>query len=353
MTQTEKDKAADEARLEWLRSRQRGIGGSDVAAIMGVSAYRTALDVYEDKTREITEDSTPSEAAYWGTQLEAVVASEFERRTGMKVQRVTETVVSQLTPYVGDKAPAGWARANIDRAVINPDIAKAVKLTKNKKFLDQGLKLTTDTILECKTASLRMADEWGPSQEAEIVAGNFTSEHEIPVYYETQVQWYMGVTGAKRCFVAVLIGGQDFRIYLVERNGPVIQALSRACFDFWEKHVLARVPPEPTSVEDVKRLFPQDSGEMVEASNDEAALIGEYRTLKGQIAELEAQQKAVASKLICAIGERTGLTIAGKKAATYKTQTAQRFSSTALKAARPEIFAAYAKTTSTRVLRVA
>lgn len=353
MTQTEKDKAAAEARLEWLSSRQRGIGGSDVAAIMGVSPYRTALDVYYDKVTPIVEDRQTSEAAYWGTQLEEVVAQEFSRRTGMKVQRVTETISSQLTAYVGDQAPADWARGNIDRAVINPELAGVVKLTKNPRFVEQGLKLTTDTILECKTASTYKSSEWGASQEAEIKEGEVTSEHEIPVYYETQVQWYMGVTGAKRCFVAVLIGGQDFRIYLVERNEPVIQALATACFEFFEKHVRARIPPEPTSVEGVKRLFPQDSGEMSEASNDEAALIGEYRNLKGQIAELEAQQKAVASKLICAIGERAGLTIGGEKAATYKTQTANRFSSTALKAARPEIFAEYVKTASTRVLRVA
>lgn len=351
MTETEKDKA--EARLEWLRARQHGIGGSDVAAIMGVSTYRTALDVYEDKTREITEDAAPSEAAYWGTTLESVVAAEFERRTGMKVQRVNDTIKSQLTDFVGDQAPADWARANLDRAVINPELAGKVRITKEKRFSSQGLKLTTDTILECKTASLRMADQWGPSQEAEIVSGEITSGHEIPVYYETQVQWYMAVTGARRCYVAVLIGGQDFRIYCVERNSPVIQALASACFDFWTKHVLARVPPEPTSVEDVKKLFPQDSGEMTEATNDEAALIGEYRTLKGQIAELEAQQKAVAAKLICAIGPRAGILIGGEKAATYKTQTAQRFSSSALKAARPEIFAEYSKTSSTRVLRVA
>ena len=213
--------------------------------------------------------------------------------------------------------------------------------------------LTTDAILECKTANARMSPEWGASQEAEILAGDVTSEHEIPIYYETQIQWYMAITGANICYVAVLIGGQDFRMYAVKRNEEVIQAIATKCFDFWKNNVKAGVPPAPTTVEDVKKLFPTDSGEMAEATNDEAVLIGEYRNLKEQISELESQQKAVASKLICSIGDRTGLLIAGKKAATYKAQTAKRFSSTDFKAADPATYAQFTKEITTRVLRIA
>ena len=94
-------------------------------------------------------------------------------------------------------------------------------------------------ILECKTASSFIADQWGPSQEAEIVAGKIVTEHKIPIYYETQVQWYMGVTGAKRCYVAALLGGQDFRIYCVERDDDVIDALQSQCREFWYQNVPA------------------------------------------------------------------------------------------------------------------
>ena len=69
--------------------------------------------------------------------------------------------------------------------------------------------------------------------------------------------------------------------------------------------------------------------------------------------ELEAQEKAIASKIILAIGADTGITIAGKKAATYKAQTSRRFDSTAFKADDPETYAAYCKPSSFRVLRVA
>lgn len=187
-------------RLEWLKNRQTGIGGSDVAAILGLSRYKSALDVYNDKVGEISE-SEQSQAAYWGTQLEDIVAKEFQKRTGMKVQKVN----SQLSRD-------GWMHANIDRAVVNPEISGNVRVLDEAKQLETGRLLTTDSILECKTASSFIADQWGPSQEAEIVAGKAVVEHKIPIYYETQVQWYMGVTGAKRCYVAALLGGQDFRI---------------------------------------------------------------------------------------------------------------------------------------------
>ena len=218
-------------RLEWLKTRQTGIGGSDVAAILGLSRYKSALDVYNDKVGEVS-DSEQSQAAYWGTQLEDIVAKEFQKRTGMKVQKIN----SQLSRD-------GWMHANIDRAVVNPEISGNVRVLDEAKQLETGRLLTTDSILECKTASSFIADQWGPSQEAEIVAGKAVVEHKIPIYYETQVQWYMGVTGAKRCYVAALLGGQDFRIYCVERDDDVIDALQQQCREFWFERVLKQVPP--------------------------------------------------------------------------------------------------------------
>ena len=87
-------------RIEWLKARQKGIGGSDVAAILGINPYRTPLDIYREKTTEITEDRAPSEAAYWGTQLESIVAQEFSKRTGFMIQRVYHQLASNLDHYI-------------------------------------------------------------------------------------------------------------------------------------------------------------------------------------------------------------------------------------------------------------
>ena len=243
-------------RIEWLKARQKGIGGSDVAAILGINPYRTPLDIYREKTTEITEDRAPSEAAYWGTQLESIVAQEFSKRTGFMIQRVYHQLASNLDHYIGTSTPTQWALANIDGAVINHRISAAVRLTNPASIWNvQKLMMTTDTLLECKTAYALMAEHWGLSQEAEIIKREITSKHKIPLYYETQVQWYMAVTAAKLCYVAVLIGGQDFRIYAVDRNESIIQMIATRCFDFWMKHVRAGVPPEPIIDDDVKNLL--------------------------------------------------------------------------------------------------
>ena len=142
-------------------------------------------------------------------------------------------------------------------------------------------------------------------------------------------------------------------MYEVKRDEDVIDAIVSKCRDFWENHVLKDVPPAPINVDDIKKLYAKDSGEMTEATNEEATDIGELRNLKEQIKSLKEQEEAVASRLIMAIGEKTGLTLGGKKAVTYKAMNITRFSSTDFKKEHPDLYQTFAKTTSTRVLRLA
>ena len=324
----------------WLAQRRTGIGGSDVAAILGLSKYKSPLDVYADKTGQ-TPDGEQSQAAYWGTKLEDVVAKEFQERTGLKVQRVNKQLSREE-----------WMHANIDRAVVNHAISGTVRIQGEAKQAETGRLLTTDAILECKTASSYIADQWGPSQEEEIVSGKVVSDHKIPIYYETQVQWYLGVTGASVCYLAALLGGQDFRIYLVQRDNEVITALQDQCRAFWFENVQKRIPPEPHTAEEVQKLFAKDDGEMVEATNDVAADIGELRNLTEQVKMLEAEQKIVKDRICVALGEKTGFLIAGEKACTFKAQKSTRFDTTRFKKEQPETYATYVKTSETRVFRL-
>lgn len=178
----------ENARQTWLESRRLGVGGSDVAAILGLSKYKSPYQLWLDKTgRSDLEDST-IEPAYWGNMLEDIVAKEYAKRNGVKIQRVNATIRNPEHE---------WMIANIDRAIVNPDISGNVRI--------KGGKLTTDRILECKTANQYLAKLWGDEQS-----------EQVPDYYLTQVQWYMGNTGASMCGLGVLIGGQKFRSYQVQ-----------------------------------------------------------------------------------------------------------------------------------------
>lgn len=298
---------ADLTRGEWLALRRRGIGGSDVAAILGLSKWRTPLDVYLDKIGE-GEDQPDSPAMEWGRRLEPVIREKYAEATGLAVEKPDMMLISGEHHYMV---------ADLD-----------------------GI-CSDGRLLEIKTA--RSGADWGEP-----------GTDEIPEYYMTQVQHYMAVAGSARCDVAVLIGATDFRIYAVERDQELIDMLIKAEGDFWHDHVEPRMPPAPTTAADVRALYADDDGELAEATNDEAVLIGELKTARARLKELEGEVKALESKLIVAIGARAGLTIAGEKAATYKTQTSRRFSATAFKAAAPaDIYAKYVTESKTRVLRIA
>lgn len=310
----------------WLALRKRGIGGSDIGSVLGFNPYRGAVELFEEKAglREAP-DLSEKQAVYWGHALESIVAEEFSRRTGFKIQRVNYTLIRD-----------DFMVANIDRAVVNPAIAKTVR--PNKAIANDGLALTTDTILEIKTAGARSANLWGDSQEAEIIAGNVFSDHQIPDSYELQVQWYMAVTGARVCYVAVLIGGQDFRCYRVDRDDALIATMIERARTFWFDHVLKKVPPQPTTGRDAEILAPRDDGSSIEASNEIAAVYGDLRALKAQAADLKTAIAEKEDKLKAFMCDAAYLRLGDRVCATWKTSSRTAFDQAAFKDADPDLF---------------
>lgn len=185
-----------ENKLEWLQERQKGIGGSDVGAILGFNKYKTAFEVYLEKTEPILEVREQSESAYWGDQFEEVVAKEFEKRTGKKVRRDRRHFQHKDYPFMV---------ANIDRRIVGEN-----------------------SILECKTANQFLSKDW--------------EEEEIPASYLVQVQHYLAVTGAEKGYIAVLIGGQKFVWKEVERDEELIKMIIDSEKNFW-KMVQDKTPP--------------------------------------------------------------------------------------------------------------
>jgi putative phage-type endonuclease len=62
---------------EWLELRRKGLGGSDVATAMGLSPWKSPMQLYLEKTGEIDPEPLTSEVVYWGTVLESVIANRF------------------------------------------------------------------------------------------------------------------------------------------------------------------------------------------------------------------------------------------------------------------------------------
>jgi len=312
-----------QARIDWLKGRQAGIGGSEIAAIVGLSQYRTPTQVWESKINPVQDEET-SQPAYWGTVLEDVVAKEYAWRTGRKIQRLTSQMTHPDFPF---------AIANIDRAVINPEISGNVRWKNGR--------VTTDRLLECKTANAFMDKQWGEA-----------GTDSVPDAYLIQCQWYMGVTGASICDLAVLIGGQDFRIYTILRDDDLINDLLLQGAAFWEL-VQSRTEPDPVNYpECVKKWAKSDPALSVQADDLLIDDLDKIQSIKAQVKELEAQEDALKARVLTALESAETLTYQGVKVATCKTQLRNSFDAKTFEKDHPDLYAQYKKTSSTRVLRI-
>jgi putative phage-type endonuclease len=234
----------------WLEERKTYIGGSDLGAILGINNFRTELDVYFEKTAEGIVEDNVGDAAYWGTILEDVVAAEYAKRTGFKIEKPAGLIRHNEYPFIA---------CNLDYWVID----------------DQG----NSHILECKTANQQKSTCWGEE-----------GTNQIPESYLYQVAYYAAITGASRVDIAVLIGGQDFRIYRYDKDEVMESKLIRVARKFWNNHVLAGAPPKPRTQEDAAKLYPKANG--LEVRADDIVL-----TKVQVLQDLKAREKTLAEEI--------------------------------------------------------
>lgn len=312
-------------RDQFLAGRKKGIGGSDVAAILGFSPYKSPYQLWLDKTGRTERSEAQSESAHFGHLLEDVVAKEYSRRAGVKVQRVTQQL--SLTEHP-------WAIGNIDRAVINPEISG------NVRFKDG--QLTTDKLLECKTASEYMSKLFGEE-----------GSDQVPDYYLTQCLWYLLLSGCQFIDLAVLIGGNKFRMYRIERDEELIQSIFEQVKGFWFNHVISDIPPDPTCFDDVLHRWSKHVvGKQVEADFEHIKLAEELVAVQNRQKTDKAREDEIKLKIVTTMQDAEMMISQGKAMFTYKEQSATRIDSTLLKKEKPDLFDQYSKKSSTRVFRI-
>ncbi|AZN35494.1 YqaJ viral recombinase family nuclease [Iodobacter ciconiae] len=251
-------------REEWLRIRGLGIGSSDAAAAIGLSPYKSPLSLWLEKThRRPPDDLSEKEAVIWGTVLEPVLATVYAQRTGLKVRKVNAVLQDPDYPFM---------LANLDREVLgHPD---------------------GTGVLEIKTASYFSAPQW---------------EDGIPVAYQCQVLHQLAVTGHAWADVAVLIGGQDFRIYRIQRDEDKIADLIRLVSVFWQ-HITNDTQPTPDGSEDAAKalqwLFPRDDGQTLDLSESVEfnQLFSTLLSLRQSKEDVEAQEASVRQQIQNALG---------------------------------------------------
>jgi putative phage-type endonuclease len=293
----------DSARDAWLRERLTGIGSSDAAAVAGQSPWRTPVDVWLEKTQRIAaredEDTGPT---YWGKRLEALVIEEYRNKTGAAIGHQQHLVRHKQYPFM---------IATLDAIAIHPSGGPRP--------------------LEAKTT--RWAREWGEPET-----------DEVPPYYVFQVQHQLAVTGYAVADIAVLIGGSDFRIYQVQRDEGIIDALIKVETEFWQS-VIDRVPPPIRSQSDAARLFPSHvPGSFMDCDEDTYNAWCRLRDARDAMRAANEQVEQLSAQLQGFMGNAEMLTLQGDVLATWrKTAPIRRVDSKKLQREHPVIYAACLK----------
>ncbi|MCI0569281.1 MAG: YqaJ viral recombinase family protein, partial [Myxococcaceae bacterium] len=247
--------------------RRRGIGGSEIGAVAGLSPYATPLDVWRAKVEGTSVPETT--AMRRGRLLEPAVAEWYAEETGASLRSVG-TLQHPTRPI----------------ALATPDRLASLR--------------GEDRVLEIKTSGLRAAERWGrPGTD------------EVPPHYLAQVAWEMAVTGLPQADLAVLIAGEDFRVYHFERDAELEGYLFELAERFWVDHVEARRPPALDGSEAARRWlherYPVERGP-VRAAGPEAerwADVLREATARAGAEDLRAEEAK--NHLKALIGDAEGL----------------------------------------------
>lgn len=246
---------------EWYAARRGRLGGSEIAAVLGLSPWQSRFSLWHLKAGNVAPEPDNREME-WGRDLEALLAARFARQhhmDGWKLRRCA-LHVNLVRPY----------------QVAQPD---RVILLGGRRY----------AALEIKTA--RYADEWGPE-----------GSDDIPVYYRCQAMWQMDCFGFARCHFAVLITGTDYREYLVDYDPDEAQLMRQAAVEFLDS-IEAGTPPSidehAATYRAVRELHPDIDDVEIEVSDD---LAGWYRDALYEAHAAEAAKRLATSRLLDVMG---------------------------------------------------
>lgn len=283
----------------WLEERGRGIGSSEIAAIMGAGRFQTAYDVWERKTGQAAQ----------------------ERETPiMKIGHLLEPYVAELF--------AEAAGAEIDGASAGDWIARLKRKPYMQASPDRIFHLDGEEgILECKTTAVQVDGD------------------ELPEAWVMQLTWQMGITGIRRGALAWLnrTSGK-FGYRFVEYDEKLFDRMEIAASNFWFDHVEERTPPEPQTGEELQKAYPQaEDGKEAVADNDTEDAVEQLKFARDMQDYYCSQAGQLADRIKAFMRDAETLRGAdGATLATWKTRKgAEKFDAKRFKAEHPDTYGQY------------
>lgn len=261
---------------DWLQLRKLGIGGSEIAGVLGISKYHTPLSVYLGKVTDA--EQVENKHTKFGKRMEPVirewVCEEFFERTGIQLH--TETF-----PFVMQNKEHPFMMANIDGFVY---------LDEPYTFEVNGVSYTVLPneygILEIKTASEAQWKQW--------------KDDGIPDDYFCQITHYMAVTGLSYAMIVALVG-KELVWRFVFRDEDICKAITEAARQFWTEYVEKRIPPAPRgSTADAAALYALYPNETPEKTLDLSHMADKrvrHLEIKEEMEKLKAEDDLIKQQI--------------------------------------------------------
>ena len=304
---------------DFTANRTKYLGGSDIGAILGFSKYRTALDVWLEKTGRIT-NTVNNLPIRFGTFAESFVASEYATQTGYDLVHSEEGIPHPQYPFMV---------GHIDRFAFE---SESLEDTDPIDLFNSDGSCAATHLLECKTASPFNQSDWGE-----------LGTDEVPMSYLVQCLWYLAITNLERCDVAVLFGNSDFRIYEVYRDKELEDLIITKAAAFWNDHVQADTPPPAQCEADYQILFKKEvTGKAIEAEPIICELTTKLQLLNSEIKSKDLEISQIKQTIMGHMGEAELLTYQGQVLATWKSpKQSYRLDSKKLELEHPEMISQY------------
>ena len=283
--------------------RRTYLGSHDTSAIAGDNPWSSPIQIYMNKLG-LVEDNKPNEAMLWGLRTQAINLAEFAERMGVDLEGERFIRHKKLK----------WFGGTPDATIKGKKEGVDAKLT---RYLNPR--------------------EWGEEMT-----------DQVPRHILWQCHHFLTLMNYNVWYVSVLFGGQEQRVYRVERDWELSDIIIEMDGDFWREHVEKQNPPEidasPSAKAYLDRTYKDHGDEIRLATDDELGLLNELRKIKERAKTTNELVSFYENRLREAIGDDLGLAHGSIGTVTWKEQKGRKgLDKKALQEDLPEIAEKYTK----------
>ena len=287
------DRVTDPAVQSWMEERQLGVGASEIAVLFGLSPFQTLQELWEQKVYGCSYEPGP-ELFHWGHTMEPVIAAEFERRTGEKVEDPPQMIMIGSKPHY---------RASLDRVIVEDGVPVAALELKN--------------LADSRFGEYRVG---GPS-----------------VGYLLQLQYQMAVAGLDYGYLACMFGGQRWAAWRVLASPTVQAEIFERVDQFWSYVVSKEKPPKTLGVRGVAE---REINQLTLSDPEWETRLAALNTLRLEKAALEKEEKILKEQVKEVLGDCQTAS-AGRMEASLSYSSRKSFNKKRLAEEHPELIEQY------------